>query len=235
MVNKKPVVTLLGKSGCGKDTQGELLVEKYGFSIINSGAILRGIGASIPNLSEGSVELYEAKEIKNIIDSGLFVPTINIVKHWNNILLEMMQNHEKTKGIVFTGSPRKLAEAILMRDFFQNWPDAAKYFELIPLELSIPDAEVFERLSKRRQCSKCKKIFSASPEHQALHVCDKCGGALIRRADDSADGIKSRMKEYNDYVVPVLKYFEEEHLIKNVDGNQSIEAVHEAVVQTLGL
>ncbi len=235
MADEKAVVALLGKSGCGKDTQGELLVEKYGFSMINSGVILRGISASIPSLEKESLERYEAEEIRNLIDAGFFVPTITIVYHWVKPLLEKMKNHSNVKGIVFTGSPRKLAEAILIRDFFLNWADAKENFRLIPLELTISDSEVFARLSHRRQCGKCKKIFSASKEHMALTACDKCGGELIKREDDSPDGIKSRMKEYNDYVVPVLKYFEEEHLLKNVNGERSIEDVHKGIVQTLGL
>ena len=235
MAKKKPVVTLLGKSGCGKDTQGDILVNEHGFSMINSGVILRGLKELIPKLRKGSVDRYEVEEIQNIINAGLFIPTLPMVCQWKNLLLEIVRNPKNVKGIVFTGSPRKFAEAWLINDFFTNWPDAAKNFQLYPIEIKLSDKEAFKRLSKRRQCEKCKKIFSASPEHLALKTCDKCGGELIKRKDDSPKGIKSRMDEFKKYVVPVLKYFKNEKLLRSVNGEQSVESVHKDIAKILSI
>ena len=235
MAKKKPVVALLGKSGCGKDTQGDILVNEHGFSMINSGVILRGLKELLPKLRKGSVERYEAAEIQNIINAGLFIPTLPMVCQWKTLLLEIVRNPKNIKGIVFTGSPRKLAEAWLIHDFFKNWPDAAKKFQLYPIEIKLSDKEAFRRLSKRRVCVKCKKIFSTSPEHLALNACDKCGGKLIQRKDDSSEGIKSRMDEFRKYVVPVLKYFKSEKLLRSAKGEQGVEGVHRDIAKILGI
>ena len=87
----------------------------------------------------------------------------------------------------------------------------------------------------KQQCEKCKKIFTASPEHLALTVCDKCGRKLIKRKDDSSEGIKSRMNEFRKYVLPVLKYFRKEKLLRSVDGEQSITNVHKDISKILML
>ena len=236
MVKKlKSVVTLLGKSGCGKDTQGDILVSEHGFEMINSGVILRNLKKVLPKLRRGSVERYEAETIQKIINAGLFVPTLTIVCQWRIPILELARDARKAKGIVFTGSPRKLAEAYLIHEFFKNWPDASKNFKLCPIEIKLSDKEVFRRLSQRRQCAKCGKIFTAFPEHSALKACDNCAGELIRRKDDTKEGIASRMKEYREYVVPVIDYFKKEELLKSVNGEQSIENVHKDIARAIGM
>jgi len=232
---KLPIVTLLGKSGCGKDTQGDVLVNEHGFSMINSGVILRALREFLPKLKKGSAERYEAEEIENIINAGLFVPTLTIACQWRLPLLDIVRNPKKVKGVVFTGSPRKLAEALIIHEFLQNWPDAAKNFRLYPIEIRLSDKEAFKRLSKRKQCEKCKKIFSSSPEHLVLKICDKCGGKLIKRKDDSPGGIKSRMHEFKKYVAQVLKYFKNEKLLHVVEGERSVESVHRDIAGILGI
>lgn len=234
-MRKKPVIFFLGKSGCGKDTQAEILIRERSFDMINSGVLLRAFKGALPKLKRGSIERYEAEGIKNIIDVGLFVPTITITCLLRLPLLEIVRNHQKTNGVVFTGSPRKLAEALLLREFFMNWPDAAKHFQIFPIEIKLSDKEMFRRLSLRRQCAKCKKIFSGSKADLALKKCDKCGGNLIKRTDDSRKGIGSRLKEFNEYVVPILKYFKKEKILKSVAGEQSIQKVHQDIIKAVGL
>ena len=138
-IKKKPVIFFLSKSGAGKDTQADLLIEQYKFHYINTGDLLRGLGDKtfLKSLKKDSSEYYEAKQILHIINHGKFVPTLSIVCQWRGALLNIIRNHLKTQGIVFVGSPRKLGEAMVLHDFFMHWPDAAKYFQIFPIWIKI--------------------------------------------------------------------------------------------------
>ena len=168
---KKPVVFFLGLAGCGKDTQAEILARKYKFDVINSGAILRLLVASISKLKKGSFEQYEAMEIKKIMNSGGLVPTLTVVNRWLHPLLKIVKNQvQRSRGIVFTGSPRNIAEAWLLHEFFMNWPDAKTNFKVMPMEIRISQKEVLQRALSRRQCEKCKKVFSAKDKLQIIKM-----------------------------------------------------------------
>jgi len=233
---KKPVIFILGKSGSGKDTQADVLMQDLRLEVVNSGDILRRLGTkeALEQFSEGTIERYEVQEIQNIINKGKFVPTLSISCQWRFPLLELIRKPNKFDGVVFTGSPRKLAEAMILDDFFINWPDAADNFEIIPVELQISDEEAKKRLFARRQCKACRKVFSAD-EVASLKNCDTCSGEMIRRKDDTEEGIRSRMEEFKVFVVPVLDYFEKAGKLKRVNGEQAIGEVHRDVTKALGL
>jgi adenylate kinase len=230
---KKPVIFFLSKSGGGKDTQADILIEEKGFDHINSGDLLRSFtsDSNTSTLSKDSVDYYEAAQIRSILNQGRFVPTLNIVCQWRATLIALVRKKSSSKGIVFVGSPRKLAEAMLLHEFFINWPDAAKYFQIIPILIDVSDKEARRRLSLRRQCKKCRKVVSGEDAH--VSVCPRCGGALIRRADDTPQGITSRLKEYKEHVAPVAEYFKKQKLLKIVHGEGSILQIHKEIHKIL--
>lgn len=230
---KKPVIILLGRPGSGKDTQGGILARRRGLEIINSGAILRALKGNKKKFRPGSAEKYEADMIEKIMNEGKLVPTLTVVSQWRTLFLKIMRNHQRVRGVIFFGSPRKLAEAWLIHEFFKNWPDAAKYFKLYPFEIKISDKEAIKRLSMRRQCAWCGKIFSGSPEDLKLEVCDRCGGKLMKRKDDAKTSIKARLREFYNYTAPVLKYFKNEGILKSVNGERPVEAISRDIANTL--
>ncbi|HEY4521634.1 MAG TPA: nucleoside monophosphate kinase [Candidatus Paceibacterota bacterium] len=174
---KKPVIFFLGKSGSGKDTQAELLIKKFGFNFISSGGLLREFKSHAVTFPEDSLERYEADGIKRILDAGKFVPTLTVACQWRFVALEIMKNHDKSTGLVFGGSPRKLAEAMILDDFFKNWPEAAEHFEIKPIVLALSDEDAKKRL------------------------------LLRGREDDNEEAIKSRLAEFEEFVFPVIQYF----------------------------
>ena len=234
---KKPVIFFLSKSGGGKDTQADFLIEKFGYTQISSGDLLRAFAGEdhMSSLDKSSLDYYEAEGIQSIINDGKFVPTLTVVCQWRAPILELMKNNKKCKGIIFVGSPRKLSEAMLFQDFFINWPDAAKYFRIVPILLKVSDKEATRRLLIRKQCIDCRKPISGLPHEATLEECFQCGGKLIKRKDDTPYAIASRLREYKEHVVPVVKYFQANKNLITVDGNKSIEDVHKEIIKKLGL
>ena len=174
---KKPVIFFLGKSGSGKDTQAELLIEKFGYNFISSGGLLREFKSRALTFPEDPLERYESEGIKRILDAGKFVPTLTIACQWRFATLEIMKNFDKSTGLVFGGSPRKLAEAMILDDFFKNWPEAAEHFEIKPIVLALSNEEAKKRL------------------------------LLRGREDDNEAAIKNRLAEFEEFVMPVIHYF----------------------------
>ncbi|MEK7503020.1 MAG: nucleoside monophosphate kinase [Patescibacteria group bacterium] len=202
---KKPVIFFLGKSGSGKDTQAEILIQNFKFDFISSGGLLRDFKNRASTFPENSLERYEAGGIKRILDGGKFVPTLTIACQWRFAALLVMKNYATSTGLVFGGSPRKLAEAMILDDFFQHWPEAAEHFSIKPIELAISDEEARQRLFARG------------------------------REDDNENAIKNRLGEFEEFVVSVINYFKTSGRLLTVNGEKSIEEVHNEVVKMLEL
>lgn len=202
---KKPVIFFLGKSGSGKDTQAELLIKKFSFDFISSGGLLRDFKNRSATFPEGSLERYEADGIKRILDAGKFVPTLTIACQWRFAALEIMKNFERSIGLIFGGSPRKLAEAMILDDFFSKWPEAEEHFVIRPVEISLSDKEAMKRL------------------------------LLRGREDDNESAIRNRLSEFEEFVVPVSDYFKKSDRLLIINGEQSVDDVHKDVVKVLGL
>ncbi len=234
---KKPVIFFLSKSGAGKDTQADMIIERLGFDYINTGDLLRTLQDNkfLATLKKDSVEFYEAQGINKILERGDFVPTISVVYHWRNALLSIVKNQKKSRGVVFVGVARKLGEAMALQDFFETWPDAKKYFRMVPVYLDVSDRAVKKRLLARKQCVGCKKVIAGLTEEAYLEACRRCGGHLAKRKDDTHAAIDSRLREYRKFVIPVLNYFRKHNMLITVNGEQSIEKVHQEVMRKLGL
>ena len=162
-------IVLLGPPGSGKGTQAHIICEKYNLPHISTGDIFRA------NIAEGT-EL--GKKAKEYMDKGALVPddlTISIV-------VDRLNKDDCKKGFVFDGFPRNLAQA-------------KKLDEMVTLDKAImihlDDAEIINRLSKRRMCKKC-----GNPTHLDSLVngkCEKCGGDVYQRDDDAEETIKARL------------------------------------------
>jgi len=169
---------LLGPQGSGKGTQAEMLVKKYGFNYVEMGNILRSI-ANSDNSKSGLVKEYQAR--------GELVPDEFV----RLIAWDHLNKQDKSKGFLFDGYPRTLAQyehvADMLRKFGQKI-DKVLYLELSP-------QESVRRLSGRRTCERCKEIFNliTKPPKEETK-CDKCGGKLVQREDDTPDAIKKRLE-----------------------------------------
>ena len=131
----------MGKSGSGKGTQADLLVEKFGFEYIGSGDLLR---------TRAKKNDFTGKKIARVLKKGKLILTPVIFKLWLDVV-EGLKNKKNLKGFVMDGNPRKIREAYLIDELFEwyDWKDKAK-----ALLIDISDKEALNRLTKRRICQK---------------------------------------------------------------------------------
>ena len=169
-------LVLMGPPGAGKGTQGEILSKRLDINTISTGVMLR---TAIKEQSE------IGKIAEKYINDGKLVPDDVIV----SIVKERLQKPDCAKGFILDGFPRTTAQAEALTE------SGVKIDKVLSLEVA--DEAIIERLSSRRECSKCGapyNIISNKPETEG--ICDKCKGELIQRADDVPETIKNRLNLY---------------------------------------
>jgi len=215
MKSKKPLnILLLGLSGSGKGTQAKMLAEKFGLKHLQTGETLRGI------IKSGS---EFGKQIAEIINQGGFVPYQWVIK----ISKEEIAKLDQDQGIVMDGFVRKLPEAKEIHKTLAEHNRALDYVFLI----DISDEEAIKRLSKRRICKKCCRLFIVGTTIDKNETkCPDCGGEIYQRRDDTPKGIKKRIAEYKKETLPVIEFFKERGDLIVVNGEQSVGEVFEEIV-----
>lgn len=206
---------LVGPPGAGKGTQGEILAKKLNIDTISTGAMLR---AAIKNGTE------VGKLAKSYIDEGKLVPDDVIIK----VVKERLSEPDCQNGFILDGFPRTTAQAQALTE------SGVKIDKVLSIE--VDDEVIVDRLSARRECSKC-----AAPYHIVFNkpavdgVCDKCGGELIQRADDNPETIKNRLQVYHDQTEPIKEYYEKQGLLVKAYGQTEIKDTTKEVFKALGL
>lgn len=210
------VIILLGRQGSGKGTQADLLKNEFGYTIIGSGEILRAFYES---------STFSAAKAKAVMNAGGYVPTPVIFRLWMD-KLEAIKDEGVVKGIIIDGSPRKILEAQLL-DQALEWYEWGQNTKIILVDISREEA--FERLTKRRICEKCKKVFPWVGEAKSLQQCDRCGGKLITRPDDTPDAINQRLDLFESETMPVVEYYKKADKVQIVDGSGTIQEVYASI------
>lgn len=208
-------LVLMGPPGAGKGTQGELLAKKLGIDTISTGVMLR---TAIKEQTE------IGKQVDKIINDGKLVPDDIMVK----LVKERLQKPDCANGFILDGFPRTTAQAEALTK------SGVKIDKVLSLEVS--DDVIVERLSSRRECSKCGapyNVISNKPETDG--VCDKCGGELIQRADDNPETIKNRLEVYHTQTEPIKAYYQELGLLVTAQGEDKLEDTTKNVDKALGL
>ncbi|MBC8500709.1 MAG: adenylate kinase [Nanoarchaeota archaeon] len=204
---------IFGQQASGKGTQAEKITEHYGIPHISTGDIFR------ENISKGT-EL--GKLAKEILDRGELVPD----EITNKIIEERLSRDDCSKGFILDGYPRNRNQA----EFLDNLP----YQIDAVINLEVSQQELIKRISSRRVCVNCKTNYNLiyiKPKQEGM--CNKCGGKLIIRDDDKPEAIKKRLAIYHEQTEPLLKFYEEKGILKNINGEQPMEAVSNDIIKAL--
>jgi adenylate kinase len=209
-------IIVLGPQGSGKGTQVKMLLDKYGFNRVEMGDILRSIASSDNPKSE---------EVRGFMNRGELVPDEFVrLLVWDHI-----NKQDKEKGFIFDGYPRSLAQYEQVSDMLRKF---GKKIDLV-IYLKISEAETIRRLSARRTCEKCGKIWNmiTNPPPSADEC--ECKGKLTQREDDKAEAIKVRLKTFNEKTVKILDTAGQEGILREINGEQPIEKIHEDIVKII--
>ena len=192
----------LGPPGAGKGTLAKIVSEEYNIPQISTGDLFRSA------VKEGT-EL--GSEAKRIMEKGELVPdslTVELVK-------ERLARGDAATGYILDGFPRTIPQA-----------DSLAEFEKLDgvINFTIDDGTVIQRLSGRRICRSCGAIYHIVNMPAAREgICDRCQGDLYIRDDDQIESIKNRLDVYKKQTEPLIDYYREKGLLKNIDGSTDPE------------
>ena len=210
-------LVLVGPPGAGKGTQAQFIASHFAVPKISTGDIFR------TNVSDGTDLGLEARKY---MDAGDLVPdevTIGMVK-------DRLSHDDTSEGFLLDGFPRTVQQAVVLDDML-----AAHDVGLdVVLELVVDDEEVVRRLSGRRTCRRCGHVWHLDFDPPAtVGICDRCGGELFQRDDDSEDTIRHRLEVYADQTSPLIGYYGDRGLLRGVDATGPVEDVTERAINAL--
>ncbi|MBD3310903.1 MAG: adenylate kinase [Candidatus Magasanikbacteria bacterium] len=217
----KKIIILMGAPGSGKGTQAKKISEKYNYGHISTGDLLRAL-AEDENADPGDKKMLEDMKAGRLVADELI---------YKLAFKEIEKYLSQDKGVVLDGAIRNLDQAKKYYDFFK---EKGLKNEIIVIEVKISDESSWNRLTKRRVCAECSYILPYSPENEAMTKCPECGGALEVREDDKPEVIKKRIEDQgNKTLKPILDYYRDMGLLREVDGEKSIEEVEKEIDQVL--
>lgn len=214
---KNTVVILLGPPGAGKGTQALEISNRLKLPHISTGDLFR------ENLSK-STEI--GKKAKTYMDSGKLVPDEIVLE----MLFQRIAKEDCKQGYILDGFPRTIEQA-------QAFDKKLAKAKIIPLVINIdtPDSALVERITGRLSCKDCGAPYHKkfNPPKQ-MGKCDKCGGALTQRKDDTEALLKERLKAYHEQTEPLIQYYKKRgSSFYDVDGQKSKEEVLEAILKII--
>lgn len=207
-------LVLIGPPGSGKGTQAELLRDRMEFVHYSTGDAFR---------DHISRKTTVGLEVEEYVTSGKLVPDEVVLDVVNAFLAE-----HAGKRILYDGFPRTIPQAEALDDVLAEHDLKIDMAILVDLA----DDEVVKRLTARRQCRNCKKIFNLSfkpPKTEG--ECDECGGELYQRKDDTDAVIRDRLRVYHEQTEPVLSFYSQQGKLQKVAGELGRDRVYEEITR----
>ncbi|MCR9146961.1 MAG: adenylate kinase [Rhodobacteraceae bacterium] len=209
-----PVLILLGPPGAGKGTQAKKLEEQFGLIQLSTGDLLRDA------VARGT---QAGKAAQEVMDRGGLVGDDIVIR----IVADRLDAPDCEQGVILDGFPRTTAQAAALEGLLAQ--KGASVNAAISLE--VDDAAMVERISGRFTCAACGEGYHDSfKQPQAQGVCDKCGGTEFkRRADDTAETVRSRLAAYHADTAPLIDFYDAKGALHRIDAMQPIAAVERSL------
>jgi adenylate kinase len=210
-------IILLGPPGAGKGTQARRLSERYGLPVIATGDIFREQIALGTPLGREATGYYER---------GEYVPDELTTK----IVLERLDQADAREGFILDGFPRTVPQAQALERALEK---SGRPISAV-LNFTIADATAVKRLMARQVCPNCKRSYNTEFKPPRIEgTCDVCGHALMNRSDDDEATIRRRLEVYQRETKPLVLYFWERGLLRDIDAEAAEEVVADRTVEAI--
>jgi adenylate kinase len=180
---------------------------------------------SIPKVSTGDIFRYNVsagtelgRQAKAFMDRGDLVPDEVTVA----MVASRMLEDDAQSGFLLDGFPRNVPQAETLKKMLADW---GLRLELV-LELVVDHDEVIRRLSGRRTCRKCGRVWHVAFDPPSVTgKCDECGGQLFQRDDDREETIRHRLEVYQLQTQPLISYYADEGILLGIDATGPVDDV----------
>jgi adenylate kinase len=202
-------IVLVGPPGAGKGTQAQFIASHVAIPRISTGDIFR---SNVANNTELGVK---AKEYMN---RGDLVPdevTVAMVR-------DRLAEDDAQSGFLLDGFPRNVPQAETLKKILAELDTRLT----VVVELVVDEEEVVRRLSGRRTCRRCERVWHViydPPTHEG--ICDDCGGELFQRDDDKEEVIRHRLEVYKTQTAPLIAFYADEGILVGIDAAGPVEEV----------
>lgn len=208
-------VVLVGPPGCGKGTQGGLLRRELAIPHISSGDLLR-------DAADNGTE--DGRAAKDFMDRGQLVPDELVI----GLIKARVARDDCGKGFVLDGFPRNPAQAEKLQEVLGR--DGVDHV----IALEVPVQTIVGRLSGRRTCRNCGKLYHVSFNPPRVEGrCDACEGELFVREDDQESTVRERLAVYHRQTEPLMGYYAGLGLLRRVDGEGDTAQVTKRILDVV--
>lgn len=202
-------LVIFGRQGAGKGTQSTRLSARYGTPHISTGDMLRAAVAAATPLG---------LEAKAIMDAGGLVSDEIIL---GVVEQRLAEPDVQAAGFLLDGFPRTLVQA----------EGLARFAAVdVAIDLVVPEEVVLDRMSSRRVCVSCGRVYSLTQPPAAGWACDACGAEVVQRSDDTAEAIAKRLRTYATETQPAIDWYDRAGLLIAVDGLGTPDEVTERLL-----
>ncbi len=210
-------VVMVGPPGAGKGTQAGRISQAYGIPHVATGDIFRA------NVRQGT-ELGE--QAKQYMDRGELVPDDIVI----GMVHDRLREDDVAEGFVLDGYPRTITQAQALEEFLADLDQPLD----VVLRFDIDEDEIIRRITGRRVCNDCGANYQVEfspPEQEG--VCDRCGGSLVQREDDTEEVVRNRLEVYRRDTEPLELFYWQRSLLRDVDAVGPLDEVTKRALEVL--
>jgi adenylate kinase len=212
-------IVLIGAPGSGKGTQAAKLAPIFSIRHISSGDLFR---KAFDDKTELGLKAQTYVDLGELVPDEMTVPMI----------LHLIEEPPSAHGTVLDGFPRTLTQARALDEELRHIDrqiTAAIYIE-------VPREMLLKRLSARMFCHDAQHVYHTrfNPPRED-GICDIDGSQLYRRSDDDGESARRRQVIFYRETMQLLDYYKQQNKLKQINGDQSIEQVHRALIEAINV